>query len=580
MVLYFFTFLAGIATVLSPCVLPLLPAILSAGAAKGRLRPLGIILGLIVSFAFFTLSLTYLVHLLGISANVLRYTAIAIIALFGIVMLFPYLSYRFASATGAIGSLGSDIQSHASAKKSGFWSGLLLGAALGLVWTPCAGPILAVVTTVVATQNVTWQIVLLTLTYSLGSALPLFLIAYGGQKALTAVPFLAKRSEAIKKVFGLLMLLTAAALYFNGEVYLQQVAIKYVPTIQIENSPQVRQELEKLRPPSPFSSPKVVALSQKEKGSLPKIAPAPEITGIDRWINSDPLTIAQLKGKVVLIDFWTYSCINCIRTFSYLEEWYEKYKDKGLVIIGVHTPEFEFEKDASNVKKATERFGIAYPVALDNGYKTWQAYSNQYWPAHYLIDQEGIVRQFHFGEGGYLETENGIRQLLGLAPMEKKMLEEKVFPRQLTAETYLGAAKAKSYQLDSPLKSGATISYHYTPPLRADHVALTGPWLVNEENAKSEGSDSTLELNFLATNVYLVMDSAKPEKVKVLLDGAPLPKMYFTKDINDSGEIIVSEPRKYDVLNLKEEYGRHRLLLKFPAGVKAYAFTFGDEQEL
>lgn len=575
MILYLFTFLAGIATVLSPCVLPVLPAILSAGLGRGRYRPLGIIIGLMVSFAFFTLTLTFFVHLLGISANLLRYLAMAVIALFGLVMLFPALGDRFALATSSISTLGAHVQSQAS-QQTGFKSGLLLGAALGLVWTPCAGPILAVVTTLVATQNVTSEIILLTVAYSLGSGIPLLLIAYGGNKALTAIPFLARHSEEIKRLFGALMILTAIGLFFHLEVYLQQIAVKYIPTLQIENNPHVRRELDKLRPVSPFSEEVVTTLKKIQGNQLPRISQAPEITGIEKWINSKPLTLAQLRGKVVLIDFWTYSCINCIRTLPYLTSWYERYKDKGFVIIGVHTPEFEFEKDFGNVRTATERFQIHYPVALDNDYQTWQAYYNLYWPAHYLIDQEGVVRQVHFGEGGYLETENGIRNLLGLSQIEGKEPEHELF-RPITHETYLGSNRAKDYQSDIHLEPNETAFYGYLPPLGNDRVGLKGQWLVEAEKITSQSDVSELDLNFIATRVYLVMDSDTSHAVTVFLDGMPLPKNYYTADMNENGEILVSGARKYDVINLKGEYGRHVLSLQIPKGISAYAFTFGDE---
>lgn len=571
--LYLFTFLAGIVTVLSPCVLPVLPAILSAGIGRGRYRPLGVIIGLMLSFAFFTLALTFLVNLFGISANVLRTVAIVIIGLFGIVMLFPSLSNRFASLTSSIGNFGANLQTQKQGEVSGFGSGFLLGCALGLVWTPCAGPILAAVTTLVATQQVTWHVILLTLTYSLGTGIPLFLIAYGGHKALTKFPLLAKHTEEIKRIFGVLMILTAVGLAFNFEVALQQFAVKYVPTLQIENNATVQEELKKLRPASEFAD--KIEDSKKIGNKLPLIAPAPEITGITAWINSNPLTINELKGKVVLIDFWTYSCINCIRTFPYITDWYAKYKDKGLVIIGVHTPEFEFEKDFNNVKKATERFGILYPVAMDNNFKTWNAYSNNFWPAHYLIDQNGVVRQVHYGEGAYMETENAIRELLGMNQIEGQ--DKPLISRPLTPEIYLGTLRARNYQPSLSIQPEKTTLYSYSSPLQDDRVGLKGDWYIDPEKAKSKGSNSSLDLNFIASRVYLVMDSEKPQAVTVLLDDAPLPSKYYTADMDDKGQILVKEARKYDVIDLKGQYGRHKVTLIMPDGVSAYAFTFGDE---
>lgn len=568
MILYLFTFLAGIATVLSPCVLPVLPIILSTGVDKQRFRPLIIILSFVLSFAFFTLTLTYLVQAFGFSANSLRYAAIAIIAFFGLIMIFPSLNSRYSKATSFISDFGSKIQSIEPATP--FLGSVLLGIALGLVWTPCAGPILAVVTTLVATQNVTLDIILLTFLYSLGCGIPMLLIAYGGNKLFSSVSFLKRNSESIKKIFGMLILLTAVALFFHVEVYFQQLAIKYVPTLQIENNPHVQQELNKYRPSSPFATDQA-----PQDGILPKYGPAPEFAGITKWINSEPLTLSDLRGKVVLVDFWTYSCINCIRTLPFLKKWYDAYKDNGFVIVGVHTPEFEFEKDPSNVEKAVKRFGITYPVALDNFYKTWQAYANHYWPAHYLIDQQGIVRQVHFGEGKYQETENAIRSLLDMAPIKEHEATAK--SRPLTPETYLGLLRGRQYQLDTSLKPSEVAQYHFTPPLADDKIGLNGKWRIENEQLISEGDDSTLDLNFIATHVYLVMEANEPKKIAVFLDGKPLPKQYYTADMDDEGSIIIKDARKYDILDLKGDYGRHQLSLHFPKGVSIYAFTFGDE---
>lgn len=573
MILYFFSFLAGLATVLSPCVLPVLPAVLSGGVNKGKYRPLGIVLGLISSFVFFTLTLTYLVHLLGISANILRYLAIGIISLFGLIMIFPSLSDKFSRLTSSIGDTGANLQSKAAQEK-GFISGFILGMALGLVWTPCAGPILAAITTLVATQSITSEVILLTLAYSLGAAIPLFLIAYGGNLAIRSLPFLKKHTEGIRKLFGFLMIAAAIGLLFNFEVYFQKLAIEYFPNINIENNAQVKQELDQLRPSSPYSEEKVALLRVEQMTNLPNIGPAPEIVGINSWINSKPLKIVDLKGKVILIDFWTYSCINCIRTLPYITDWYQKYKDLGFVVIGVHTPEFEFEKNYDNVLKATKRFNVTYPVPLDNDYQTWQAYHNQYWPAHYLIDQQGNIRDVHFGEGAYLETENNIRALLGLSKITSSNKEEQS-QRILTPETYLGFSRGRSYAMK--VEPEKIVDYQFKTPLPLNGVGLKGKWLLEEERVVSKSQDSSLSLRFIATRVYLVMDSKKQSKIKVLLDGQPLPPKYYTEDMDEKGNIVVQDARKYDVINLKGDYAPHEITLIFPEEVASYAFTFGDE---
>ena len=583
LVLIFFAFLAGIATVISPCVLPVLPAILSVSAGKGRGRPYGVIIGIVLSFVFFTLALTTLVRSFGISADILRAAAMLIIGFFGLVMILPALEERFARAVTRVAELGNAIQAHTREETSGFWSGFLLGIALGLVWTPCAGPILAAITALVATQRVTLDIVLLTFAYSLGSALPLLAITLLGKKALTSYPLLVNNTEIIRRGFGVVMIVTAVALAFHLDTTFQQKVLDYLPGIQIENNAWVESRLKSLRStntnfPSlgagPFASQPIEA-----GAPLPMLAVAPPFTDISAWINSKSLSLeTDLKGKVVLVDFWTYSCINCIRTLPFLKDWYKKYQDKGFVIVGVHTPEFEFEKKEANVANAVKRFGITYPVALDNQYGTWQAYNNLYWPAHYLIDQNGEVRAFHFGEGGYLETENGIRSLLGLAPMHSSdiKVEMKTSIAQ-TPETYLGLKRAKSYAPDSHPVVHQIYSYNSLMRLGKDEVGLKGLWLAEDEYIQSESDHSILTLNFMANRVYLVLGGESSLPIQVKLDGQPFNSIFKTVDTNQKGDLFVKEPRKYDVINLQNQGGRHVLTLTVPKGIQVYAFTFGME---
>lgn len=587
LILMLFAFLAGFATVISPCVLPVLPAILSVSAGKGKWRPYGVILGLIISFVFFTVALSTLVRTFGISANVLRYSAILIIGFFGLVMILPTFSNLFARATQRVAELGNEFQGVTRTESSGFWSGLLLGIALGLIWTPCAGPILAAITALVATQKISLDVLLLALSYSIGSAIPLLAITLAGHKALTSFPFFVKHSEGIRQGFGLIMILTAVAIAFNLDVAFQQKILDYLPNIQIENNAWVESRLKNLRSPNPNflpanpgpfgkGEPGTAAASPQE---LPKYAAAPEFTGITDWINTAPLTLKELRGKVVLIDFWTYSCINCIRTLPYLKDWYAKYHDKGLVIVGVHTPEFEFEKDLNNVKDAVKRFGIKYPVAMDNNYGTWEAYSNSYWPAHYLVDQDGIIRQFHFGEGGYLETENGIRSLLGMPLLKEPSVQiPMVTAVAETPETYLGYKRGHVYTSQNQIRRDTTATYHYTGSLGTDQVGLNGQWEVKDEYILSQADDATLTLNFMANRVYLVLGGESALPIKVELDGKPIAAANKTADMNQQGEIFVKEPRKYDIVDMKEAGGRHEVTLRIPKGIRAYAFTFGMEK--
>lgn len=539
-ILLFFAFLAGLFTVLSPCILPILPAILSAGAMGGRKRPLGIILGLILSFSFFTLTLTAIIQVTHIPANVLRYAAIAMIFLFGCIMLFPSFSNWFAKKTQPLADVGQKMQ---IVKSKGFIGGLVFGASLGLLWTPCAGPILATITALVATHAVSWDAVLLTVAYSIGAGIPLFLIAYGSQKIIASSRLLSKYSEVIRRIFGIIMILVALVLAFNWDMLFEQKLIQYLPQGLVENNPQLSKQLQKLR------------------GETVLQGKAPELIGIVDWINSPPLTLNQLRGKVVLIDFWTYSCINCLRTIPYLKSWDETYKDKGLVIIGVHTPEFEFEKDLSNVKDAVERLGIKYPVALDNNYETWKAYHNQYWPAHYLIDQNGNIVMVHFGEGAYVETENAIRVLLNLSPLMKAEPVATLQPQ--TKETYLGLKRANSYNSQMVLIPHKEATYSYTGSLSADQIGLKGRWKVEDEYIEAIGNNSQIDLNFLGKQVYLVLAGKSTTALKVSLDGQVTRSFQVETD------------RKYDIVNTS--YGRHNLSLTVPEGIKAYVFTFGVE---
>lgn len=568
-VLLIFSFLAGVVTVLSPCILPVLPILLSGGAAKGTSRPLGIVLGVIVSFTFFTLALKTLVELTGINAEYLRYAAIFIIALFGLTMIFPALGNWFARATSSVEDVGTRIQAQSQSFKSKFFSSFILGLALGLVWTPCAGPILAVIVTLVAFNNVNSTALLMTLAYSLGAAIPMFLIAYGGQKIVTASKTLSRHAETIRRVFGVLMLVAAFAIFMNWDVMFAQKALTYVPNIEIENNPVVMERLNKL------AGRKTIETTAKESSNpnvLANLGKAPQFAGITHWINSPPLTLQDLHGKVVLVDFWTYSCINCVRTFPYLIKWYDTYKDKGFIIIGVHTPEFEFEKNTKNVEDAVKRFDIRYPVAQDNNYATWKAYDNAYWPAHYLIDQNGNIRQIHFGEGKYLETENAIRTLLN-EPMLKEA--EKVAKiQETTPETYLGYKRGNKYASSIHLNPNQTAEYQFRESLPDDQIGINGLWLVDPEYIQSMSEDSSLELNFLASKVFLVMGGQSDQPVTILLDGKPLPKDYYSKDVKN-GQLFVKEPRMYTLIDLKEHYGRHKLTLKVPKGIQAYAFTFG-----
>jgi cytochrome c biogenesis protein CcdA/thiol-disulfide isomerase/thioredoxin len=552
-------FLAGIVTILSPCILPILPILLSASTPNERHKPLGIIIGLIISFSFFTLSLSTIVAATGISPDLLRYAAIIIIIFFGLTMIIPSLETYVVVLMKRVSHLGESVQKQ-SQRTTGFASGLILGFALGLIWTPCAGSILATITALAATHSITVTAVIITIAYSAGAALPMLIIAYGGTKIINSIQQIGPYTKIIRTLFGILMICSALAIAFHYDVILQQYVARYIPSFTIEEHTAVEKELAMLKP-------------SRNTNFANKKNSAPELVGITDWLNSPPLSLKALQGTIVLIDFWTYSCINCIRSLPYIKKWYDTYKDKGLTIIGVHTPEFEFEKNRAHVEDAIKRFDIHYPVAMDNDYKTWQAYDNHYWPAHYLIDKQGTIVEHHFGEGNYTETENAIRQLLNLQPLSASVPEKTT--HITTPETYLGYERAQQYKPDMTIQKDKVVIYSYKGTLIDDHVELKGAWLIKADSIQAESNTSSLTINFLAQQVCIVMESPKPQPVTVLLDGKPVPMHYQTKDMDKDGHIIVNAPRMYEIIDMKNNYSRHLLTLEFQRGTIAYVFTFG-----
>jgi cytochrome c biogenesis protein CcdA/thiol-disulfide isomerase/thioredoxin len=376
-------FIEGLAVVASPCILPVLPLVLSTSINSGKARPFGIIAGFIAAFSAFVLLSRQIVIALHVDPDVIRYVSLTLLFVLGLVLLFEKLSELFSRLTQMAANLGSKV---GAGNEGGFASGVVIGALIGLVWTPCAGPILAAVLVQAIRQQTNLQSVSVTLAFAMGAGIPMLVIALTGRKIMSHFGFLAQHTSALRKLFAVLILASVAYL---GVGSYAQTFFKSSEPVPLQN------------------------VNQLENG-LKNPYPAPELKGIQYWLNSKPLTLSDLKGKVVLIDFWTYSCINCVRTLPYITGWDRQYRDKGLVIIGVHAPEFEFEKNVANIKSAMARYGIDYPVAVDNNLETWLNYKNRYWPAHYLIDKNGQVVYTHFGEGDYDVTENNVRYLLGL----------------------------------------------------------------------------------------------------------------------------------------------------------------------
>ncbi len=542
-------FIEGFALIASPCILPILPLILAGSLSGSKRRPLGIIVGFVITFSLFTLFSRKLVKFSGIDLNLIRHLSYGLLLLFGVILLSSHLTEKFSHLTRRLSNYGARL-SVANDSQAGFNSGLLFGCLVALIWTPCAGPILAAIIVQTVIQRTDLMSVLAVLAFAAGAAGPMFLIALFGRKLMSTFGIFKFHLNALRKILGAVIILSVGCMIYA----------------EIQISPVF----------AASSSTRPVAASSLVNG-LATPYPAPPIEGIFTWLNSPPLVISQLKGKVILIDFWTYSCINCKRTLPYLIDWYKKYQDKGLVIIGIHTPEFAFEKDVANVKAAVAEYGIRYPIAVDNQFITWQNYNNRYWPAHYLIDQQGAVVYTHFGEGDYDITENNIRFLLGLS---KRLTSPPAAPENFsfleTPETYLGYARATGFANPETVVKNQVAQYHFPSALAKDSWALQGPWTIQADGILADGKEAVLKIHFAARHVYLVMGSTtdQPIPVKLLLNGNPV---LAEKGKNVSNSIlIVKQNTLYEAIQLPHFDQGILEVIPEAAGLKVYTFTFGN----
>jgi len=538
-------FVAGLITAISPCVLPVLPIVLAGGASGGRRRPYAIIAGLVVTFLVSILFATWILDQLGLPADLLRNISIALLFVIAATLIFPQF--------GAL--IERPLSRLSRRPSSDLGGGFLLGCALGFVFVPCGGPAIGFVTASAASLDFGFKTIAVAVAYTLGVCVVLLAIALGGQRASRRIRAGVERFRA---AFGVVIAAAAFALVFNLDTKLQTWLPGWTDVLQKNTEASAAGRKAYARGQN-LTAQKVEPVSAE---GIPDYGPAPEFRGIQQWINSKPLSLAGLKGKVVLIDFWTYSCINCLRTLPHLKAWYSTYAPKGLVIVGVHTPEFAFEHDPGNVREATQRLGVKYPVALDGNYGTWNAWSNQYWPAEYLIDRNGHVRNAHFGEGKYGETERLIRRLLAepgnQLPVASR-LSDPTPTELMSPETYLGFQRLERYA-GSRITPGVETSYRFPSSLGENELAYSGRWRIDSERAVS-GKDARLRFTFVAKNVYLVLGGKG--NVRVLVDGKPL------RTVRVSGL-----SRLYTLLHGPKS--RHGILeLRFTPGISGYAFTFG-----
>src|SRR5436190_6464710 len=542
-------FAAGLITAISPCVLPVLPIVLGSGVGANRRRPYAIIAGLATCFLLSILFAAWLLDALGLPDDLLRNISIALLFVLAATLLFP-----------PFGTWIERPLARLSRRPSGdLGGGFLLGCALGLVFVPCGGPAIGFVTSAAAARDFGPKTIGVAVAYTLGLCVVLLAIAIGGRRVARRI-----RSgvEQFRIAFGVVLAASAFALVFDLDTRLQTWLPNWTQFLQ-EHTEASAAGKKSYKQGDNVTDTTPVARERTLSG-LKDYGLAPSFTGNQVWLNTPggrALTLRQLRGKVVLVDFWTYSCINCLRTLPYLESWYRTYAKDGFVIVGVHTPEFPFEHDVSNVREAAKEYGVEYPVAIDNDYKSWNAYGNQYWPAEYLIDARGHVREAKFGEGEYSKTENAIRSLL--AERDKSLpkpvhLADRTPDYPLTPESYLGADRLDRYA-GSPLEPGRMAKYTLPFVIDQSQLAYGGYWKVENDRILA-GPKARLALHFYARKVHLVLGGAG--FVDVFLDGKHVRRVHVTQD------------RLYTLLDQgKAKDGR--IDLRFTPGLAAYAFTFG-----
>ena len=541
--------LAGAITAISPCVLPVLPILLAGSAAGPPRRPFAIVAGLVASFTIFTLFAAALLDALGLPDDLLRNLAIVLLFVVAATLVFPRVGELISAPLSRL----------ARRPASDLGGGFLLGASLGLVFVPCAGPVLAAVAVIAAGHEVGLDGFVLTLSYAVGAGLPMLAVAIAGQRAVARTKAVQAGAASLRRVLGFVIAATALAIVFEFDRPFQTS----IPGYTAELQEQVEESASAQRAIGRVTGGRAV----RERADLADLGSAPEFIGISHWLNTTggkPLSLDGLRGKVVLVDIWTYSCINCLRTLPHLKSWYDRYRERGFEIVGVHSPEFAFERVPDNVREAVSDLQIEYPVALDNEFATWKAYENRYWPAKYLIDRDGHLRYFHFGEGEYAQTEEHIRTLLAEGgsrlPARAARLEDRTTKALITPELYLGYERASRYAGTTPVAPDRRRSYALPLSLPDGSFAYGGSWRVEGERIVA-GPDASLLLRFRAGKVHLV------------LGGRGRVEVAFR---SSTRAVRVTRDRLYTLLALPR-VSDGLLSLRFTPGVAAYAFTFGAE---
>jgi cytochrome c biogenesis protein CcdA/thiol-disulfide isomerase/thioredoxin len=567
MLLFLLAYLGGILTILSPCILPVLPFVFARADRPFLRNGLPLLAGMAATFAGVA-TLAAVGGGWAVAANSAgRWVAIVLLAGFALLLIFPRLAER---AMRPLVGLGERLSASGSEDRIG--GSLLLGVATGLLWAPCAGPILGIILTGAALSGASVATAGLLLAYALGAATSLALALLVGGKVFAAMKRSIGAGEGIRKALGVLILIGVGTIALGLDTrVLARLSTAQTFSFEHRIAQLLGMESEEL--------------STKTGGMLPVEGTLPALDGATLWLNSPPLTRDQLRGKVVLIDFWTYSCINCIRSVPYVRAWAERYRDQGLVVIGVHAPEFAFERDPANVRKAVADFGIRYPVALDNGLAIWRAFNNRYWPAHYLADAQGRIRYHHFGEGRTDETEAAIRALLAekgaklgdVARVSATGASAAAdFASIRSPETYVGSRRARSFASPGGLRAGIS-DYRLPSDFKLNDWGFEGRWKVEPQRSIVQAPGGKTIFQFRARDLHLVLGSAtgKPVRFRVLLDGKS-PGDDHGMDIDAAGNGRISNQRLYQLVRQKDPSRERLFTIEFlDPDAEVYAFTFG-----
>lgn len=577
-------YLGGVLTIVSPCILPVLPFVFARTGQPFMKSSLPLLAGMALTFALVA-SLAAVGGGWVVQLNQYgRWLALVFVALFGLTLLLPQLAERLTRPLVAAGSRLSEAAGADSRPRPG--ASFLIGVATGLLWAPCAGPILGLVLTGAALQGASIATTLLLLAYAAGAATSLAVALLLGGKVFAAMKRSIGAGEWVRRGLGAAMLAGVAAIALGLDTGI-------LARVSTASTGGIEQALVGRLARSPNESGTnpggAMKAADQKPGALPIEGNLPPLDGAVQWLNSPPLTAQALKGKVVLVDFWTYSCINCLRTLPYVKAWAEKYRDQGLVVIGVHAPEFAFERNVGNVTKAMKDLGITYPVAIDNDYKIWRAFNNEYWPAHYFADAQGRIRYHHFGEGDYAESERVIQQLLreaGAAKVADGLINANAEGVQrapdmnevLSPETYVGYQRSEHFVPETSLVPDKSTTYNPPSQLALNDWSLGGQWTVGSERATSSAPASRIVYRFHARDLHLVLGPAadgKPVRFKVLIDGKAPGDAHGT-DVAPDGSGSVTEQRLYQLVRQPDGVTDRTFSIEFlDPGVSAYAFTFG-----